>query len=306
MSWDDDDPFGMLQEGGEEQSPPKEPERSSVGYLFLQQDLELRTRNRRADGKKQSPPENPAPNPDCAGGTDEAHCVETPHTTDDLFSLAESGISVRREQLIAELREAHEVIHSETHNGWNRKDRWSFARILKGAALQLELSFDEAHDCLCAAIHGDWGNIDQDPDTAYEDFLSMWESIKHPRSAMVLAMALLTALKRADTAGIRFKTWRKVPPYKRFLALAYHLQQMVNDGECFCVDEHNEPYILLPVEQLAPLLRRDCKRISDYRKWAIADGLLKEVDPYRYRAKKATVFVFIGTPISSPSKEKKN
>jgi hypothetical protein len=73
--------------------------------------------------------------------------------------------------------------------------------------------------------------------------------------------------------------------YQTFVSIAGWLQVGMGDAN-----------ILLPVEELAPLLRVKPMTVSRYRRWAVEDGFIKEVKPYQRRgenrAGKATEFRF--------------
>ncbi len=122
--------------------------------------------------------------------------------------------------------------------------------------------------------------FDADADDAREEFIDAWERIRLVPGRTPLEQARRQALERpiefrdgmltCDTEG-----------YRDFLSLAGWLQVAVGSAE-----------ILLPVEKIAVLLGCKHMSVSRYRRWAIKDGFLREVEAYQVKQRKATKFLF--------------
>jgi hypothetical protein len=70
--------------------------------------------------------------------------------------------------------------------------------------------------------------------------------------------------------------------YVRFVSLAGHLQRARAPGQ----------WILLPVHRLASMLGVTARMVSQYRRWATEEGILREVQPHSRPDKRATRFIF--------------
>ena len=94
---------------------------------------------------------------------------------------------------------------------------------------------------------------------ATDDLESLWDNVK-----LAMNEAPLQAAVRMTMAHpLEFETERLSTKYQQFLNIGYHLQSMRGDD-----------YISLPVGALSKILGVTPVRVSDYRKYAIADGYL--------------------------------
>jgi hypothetical protein len=116
------------------------------------------------------------------------------------------------------------------------------------------------------------------------EFCGGWDKVRYLPGRGPLG----NALERAHRQPLQLRpeiARRRPCGYPGFIAIAGWLQVCAGDSN-----------ILLPVEELAPLLKVKPMTISRYRKWGIEDGYLKEVKSYEFRgekkAGKATEFRF--------------
>jgi hypothetical protein len=135
-------------------------------------------------------------------------------------------------------------------------------------------------ECSCGWCH--WlGVCAEDAEVA---FLDTWEKIRYLpgqtplQNAFRLAREYPLELRDEDLAC-------RTEGYQWFIRVAGWLQFVMADRP-----------IMLPVELLGKALGVKPMTVSRYRKWAVADGYLKEIRPYEFRGKgkggKATEFVF--------------
>lgn len=97
---------------------------------------------------------------------------------------------------------------------------------------------------------------------AVDDLEALWENRK-----MALGEAPLeAALRMAKNRPVTFQTNRISENYQLFLNIGYRLQEMRGDD-----------YIVLPVVRMAKILGVSWRRVTDYRRYAKADGYLRDV-----------------------------
>ena len=123
--------------------------------------------------------------------------------------------------------------------------------------------------------------LEHDADEAEHEFQHVWDKVEIPPGGEVLPLAL--ARSRACELGIPAEFRRRhSKDYRRFISLAGWLQVIVGA----------EP-IVLPVKRIAELLGlKSHRNVSNFRQWAVADGLLEEVCKGSKAAKMAGAFVF--------------
>jgi hypothetical protein len=136
------------------------------------------------------------------------------------------------------------------------------------------------------ALHDAWlAWLEVSREDAHAEFFGAWEKVRYLPGRSPLANALEQA-ERFPSFGLRPEVKAKRPPgYERFISLAGWLQVGMGNS-----------YILLPVEEVAEVLEVKTATVSRYRRWAVEDGYLKEVEGYERPGKghkgKATVFRF--------------
>lgn len=132
---------------------------------------------------------------------------------------------------------------------------------------------------------GDWGYwLHLGREDAHAEFLDAWDKVRYLPGSSPLANAYYQA-KRFPLRLAADTKQRRTEVYEFFISIAGWLQVAMGDRN-----------ILLPVEELSEILHVEPMTISRYRKWAIEDGFLKEVQPHAFKGKgkggKATEFRF--------------
>jgi hypothetical protein len=110
-----------------------------------------------------------------------------------------------------------------------------------------------------------------------EEFLVTLEQVRVPEGTSLLEVAL----ERAQALPLQTIV-RHSPGYRRFVSIAGHLQRARRPGQT----------IQLPVEKFGKLLAVDPKMISQYRKWAIEEAILRQVRKHNSAAGLAAEFIF--------------
>jgi hypothetical protein len=112
--------------------------------------------------------------------------------------------------------------------------------------------------------------LDISRDDAQAEFLSAWDKVRYLPGYAPLDNAIEQA-RRYPLAPRPEVADRRPDGYPMFVSIAGWLQVGMGDSN-----------ILLPVKELAPFLGVQPITISRYRKWAVEDGYLREVRPYRF------------------------
>jgi len=165
---------------------------------------------------------------------------------------------------------------------------FAFTRAVKGW-YEEGVESDRAFDAVDRAMHllGGWTilGLDEVPDSeaAYEFFAHGWGRVRYRGDAGPLEQALARA--KAYPLSTARERGRKMVKYDRFVSLAGWLQVTVGDRN-----------ILLPVRQVAALLKTVPCRVSIWRELAKKDGYLAEAKAHVFHGKlgvgRATEFRF--------------
>jgi len=192
-----------------------------------------------------------------------------------------------QQALVGFIRNLVEFLADEDCPEW-----WSplftFTRAVKGW-YEEGVELDRAFDAVDRAMHllGGWTilGLDEVPDaeTAYECFTHAWGRVRFRGDEGPLEQALAKA--KAYPLSTARERGRKMPKYDRFVSVAGWLQVTVGDRN-----------ILLPVRQVASLLKTVPCRVSIWRELAKKDGYLAEAKAHVFHGKlgvgRATEFRF--------------
>jgi len=99
-------------------------------------------------------------------------------------------------------------------------------------------------------------------------FLAVWDAVRFlPGYGPVEA-----AVDKAKSNPVSLPAkWDRTPGYRRFVSIAYWLQQLVREAN-----------IYLPTRKFAALLDCSHETISRYIKFAVADGILERAKPHSF------------------------
>jgi hypothetical protein len=151
-------------------------------------------------------------------------------------------------------------IHSYLHD---RFDAYDAAELVEGELMNLD-EFDP------------WSAAPIDSGDPRAEFEAVYHSIRVPMSSDPLEVAT-TAADEFPLMPIR----KRSPKYCRFVAIAGHLQ----------FARPNET-IAIPIVRFSEILGVEPKHVSNYRKWAVDEGLLVPSAAYNRGAKRAAHYSF--------------
>ncbi|MCL4197710.1 MAG: hypothetical protein KJZ69_09495 [Phycisphaerales bacterium] len=125
-----------------------------------------------------------------------------------------------------------------------------------------------------------WTSLfDSDTDQAREEFIDGWDRVR-----LVPGRSLIDhAYRKAKSHPINFQDGSlkcDTEGYRGFLNLAGWLQVAVGAN-----------VIALPIEKIATMLNVTHMSISRYRRWAVEDNFLREIEPAVFK-RKATTYIF--------------
>ena len=198
---------------------------------------------------------------------------------------------------MAKLAKYHQLGYLEENNHQWHTPILHFVRYAKAHPKLFPLPVDKAV-CEIEKVMASWQKADKQigPDPwqgvlgvsradAHAEFYRLWDEVRNLPGYEALENAVERARCTPINPTARYKKPRPAQ-YAEFISIAGWLQVAQGDQN-----------IMLPVEMLNKILKVTPMTISNYRKWAIEDGFLKEATPYEFHGKgnkqnKATEFRF--------------